>query len=124
MAVLNHAVATYAHVTTVRGTFEQSLANPFTGTTAIARGEFVQERPSRLSIRFTEPLGDRIVADGKWVWVYVPSATPGQVVRTPVTDDAEARPASISFHSSSPTPRGASTSRVRAPTRWWRTRRT
>jgi outer membrane lipoprotein carrier protein len=90
LAVLNHAVAAYAHVTTVRGTFEQSLANPFTGTTASARGEFVQERPSRLSIRFTEPLGDRIVADGKWVWVYVPSATPGQVVRTPVTDDTGA----------------------------------
>lgn len=90
LAVLNHAVVTYAHVTTVRGTFEQTLTNQFTGTTAIARGEFVQERPSRLSIRFTEPSGDRIVADGKWVWVYVPSATPGQVVRMPVTDDAGA----------------------------------
>lgn len=89
-AVLDHAVAAYAHVTTARGTFEQTLTNPFTGTSAVARGEFTQERPSRLAIRFTDPPDDRIVADGKWVWVYVPSATPGQVVRMPVNDDAAA----------------------------------
>ena len=32
------------------------------------------------------PAGDRIVADGKWVWVYLPSATPDQVIRMPVGD--------------------------------------
>jgi outer membrane lipoprotein carrier protein len=85
-AVLSHAVSAYAHVTTARGTFEQTLTNPLTGTTAVARGEFVQERPSHLAVRFTDPSGDRIVADGKWVWVYAPSATPGQVVRMPVAD--------------------------------------
>jgi len=87
-ATLNHAVETYAHVTTARGSFEQSLTNPLTGTTAVARGDFIQQRPSHLAIHFTDPSGDRIVADGKWVWVYVPSATPGQVLRMPVSDES------------------------------------
>jgi outer membrane lipoprotein carrier protein len=85
-AVLDRAVATYANVTTAQGTFEQSITNPLTGTANAARGDFVQQRPSRLSVRFTEPAGDRIVADGKWVWVYVPSSAPGQVIRMPVSD--------------------------------------
>jgi len=85
-ATLNHAVDVYSRVSTARGTFEQSLTNPLTGTTVTARGEFLQQRPSHLAIRFTDPDGDRIVADGKWVWVYVPSATPGQVMRMPVGD--------------------------------------
>jgi outer membrane lipoprotein carrier protein len=87
-ATLNRAVDVYSRVSTARGTFEQSLTNPLTGTTATARGEFLQQRPSHLAIRFTDPDGDRIVADGKWVWVYVPSATPGQVMRMPVGDES------------------------------------
>lgn len=85
-AALNHASSVYGHVTTARGTFEQTIDNPLTGRSDTARGDFQQERPSRLDIRFTNPAGDRIVADGKWVWVYLPSATPDQVVRMPVSD--------------------------------------
>jgi outer membrane lipoprotein carrier protein len=86
-AALKHAAAVYARVTTARGSFEQTLTNPLTGSSpVVARGDFQQERPSRLSVRFTDPSGDRIVADGKWVWVYLPSAAPDQVVRMPVTD--------------------------------------
>jgi outer membrane lipoprotein carrier protein len=84
--VLNRAVAAYAHVTTAQGTFEQSLTNPLTGTAQLARGDFVQERPSHLAVHFSEPSGDMIIADGKWLWVYVPSSTPGQVIRMPVND--------------------------------------
>ncbi len=35
---------------------------------------------------FSDPAGDRIVADGKFVWVYLQSATPGQVVKLANTD--------------------------------------
>src|SRR6185312_5688552 len=35
-----------------------------------------------VSVRFTDPAGDRIVANGKVVWVYLPSTNPGQVIRT------------------------------------------
>jgi outer membrane lipoprotein carrier protein len=83
-SVLDRAVAAYAHVTTAQGSFEQSLSNPLTGTSEKARGDFVELRPSHLAVHFTEPAGDQIVADGKWLWVYVPSSTPGQVIRMPV----------------------------------------
>jgi len=90
VAVLDRAAAVYSHVTTARGTFEQTVANPLTGTSAVTRGGFEQARPSRLSIKFTDPPDDRIVADGKWVWMYLPSANPGQVVRMPVSDERNA----------------------------------
>lgn len=97
-STLNRAVETYARVTTARGSFEQSLTNPLTGTTVVARGDFIQQRPSHLAIHFTDPAGDRIVADGKWVWVYVPSATPGQVMRMPVGDESSGNgPVGVDF---------------------------
>ena len=33
-------------------------------------------------MRFNDPATDRIVADGKYVWLYLPSTTPGQVIRS------------------------------------------
>jgi len=86
-AVLTHAMSAYANVKTARASFEQTLTNPITGTTAQSHGEYVQQRPSHLSVRFTDPPDeqrDRIVADGSSVWVYVPSATPNQVVKMPI----------------------------------------
>jgi outer membrane lipoprotein carrier protein len=49
-----------------------------------------QRIPGRLSIKFSEPAGDRIVANGKTVWLYLPSTTPGQVIRAQVGEHARA----------------------------------
>ena len=52
-----------------------------------ASGEFQQQRqPARFSFRFVQPKGDMIVGDGKWLWVYLPSSTPGQVIKVPMTE--------------------------------------
>jgi outer membrane lipoprotein carrier protein len=80
-AVIKRAVAAWAKVKTLRATFEQELTNPITGSRMVSRGELQQRKPSRLAITFTDPAGDRIVADGKYVWLFLPSATPGQVIR-------------------------------------------
>jgi outer membrane lipoprotein carrier protein len=85
--VVLHAVDAWRGVKAVRATFEQSLTNTLTGTSARATGEFQQRRPDRLSVRFTNPSGDAIVADGEFVWMYLPSSTPGQVIREPMTRD-------------------------------------
>jgi outer membrane lipoprotein carrier protein len=82
--ILGRAQAAYARVTTTKATFDQTITNEMTGTTAVSHGALIQEQPNRLSVDFTEPAGDRIVADGKSLWVYVPSATPGQVVKMPL----------------------------------------
>src|SRR5256884_8535263 len=43
-------------------------------------------RPSRFSMRFSAPKGDRIVADGRFLWLYTPSTTPGQVLRSRIPE--------------------------------------
>lgn len=85
---LDRAVAAWSNVKTARATFEQTVTNSLTGSSANARGEFQQQRPNKLAIRFTEPQGDRIVSDGSSVWVYLPSSAPGQVVKHSATDES------------------------------------
>lgn len=80
-AVIDRAVAAWAKVRTLRAEFVQTVTNPITGSKLTARGTLQQRKPDRLAITFTDPAGDRIVADGSNVWVFLPSATPGQVIR-------------------------------------------
>ncbi len=90
-AMIDKAVATYNKTKTSKGTFEQAITNPLTGSTVKAVGEFQQQRePARFSFRFVQPKGDMIIGDGKWLWVYLPSSTPGQVIKVPMTDGGAA----------------------------------
>lgn len=79
---LDRAVAAWRKVKTVRASFEQTIENSLTGGTLRTSGEFQQQRPGRLSVSFNGPGADRIVADGKFVWLYLPSTAPGQVIRS------------------------------------------
>lgn len=79
---LSRAVAAWSRVKTAHATFDQTIVNPVTGNTLTSSGEYQQQRPGRLSVRFDDPATDRIVADGKFVWLYLPSTTPGQVIRS------------------------------------------
>ena len=85
-AVISRAQAAWSRVKTLRATFEQKLTNPITGSALTSLGALQQSKPNRLAITFSDPAGDRIVADGKFVWVYLQSATPGQVVKLSSTD--------------------------------------
>ena len=87
-AIVARATKAYESIRTARATFTQTLTNPLTGSVSNAAGEYVQQRPSRLSVRFTEPKGDRIVSDGRTLWVYLPSTNPSQVMKLPATDAA------------------------------------
>lgn len=87
-ATIDRAVAAWAKVRTVNGAFEQTVTNPLTGSSATAHGDFAQERPNKLSIRFTKPDSGAIVADGKFLWIYLPTTAPGQVIKRPATDHA------------------------------------
>ena len=80
--LLDRAVAAWSKVKTARATFEQTITNSLTGRTLTALGEYQQQRPGKFSVRFSEPADDRIVADGTRLWLYLPSTTPGQVIRT------------------------------------------
>lgn len=80
--LLDRAVTAWSHVRTARATFDQTIVNPLTDRTLTSSGEYQQQRPGKLSVRFNDPATDRIVADGKYVWLYLPSTTPGQVIRS------------------------------------------
>jgi len=86
-AIIDKAVATYAKAKTSKGTFDQAITNPLTGSTVKASGQFEQQRqPARFAFRFVQPKGDLIIGDGKWLWVYLPSSTPNQVIKVPMTE--------------------------------------
>ncbi len=80
--ILDHASETYRTVATLSADFVQIVSNPMIGAPDTTRGRLYQMRPSRFAMRFTHPKGDRIVADGRYLWLYTPSTTPGQVIRS------------------------------------------
>ena len=82
--VLDRASAAYARITTLTADFTQVVDNPLIGAPDTTRGRLFLERPGRFAMRFTEPQGDRLVADGRYLWLYTPSTTPNQVIRTRV----------------------------------------
>jgi outer membrane lipoprotein carrier protein len=86
---LDRALAAWSTVKTAHASFEQTVTNSLTGSSANARGEFIEQRPNKLSIRFTDPAGgDRIVSDGSSVWIYLPTSAPGQVIKRSATDES------------------------------------
>ncbi len=84
---ISRAVAAYSSVRTARATFEQRIVNSLTGSRLNSRGEFEQSRPDKFAFRFSDPKGDMIISDGKFVWAFLPSSVPDQVIRTPLTKD-------------------------------------
>lgn len=79
---LDRASAAYQTIRTLSAEFTQIVANPLLGSPDTTRGQLYQMRPNHFAMRFTHPRGDRIVADGRNLWLYTPSSTPGQVIRT------------------------------------------
>jgi outer membrane lipoprotein carrier protein len=80
-AVIDRAVAAYSQLNTMRAGFTQTLTNLLTGSTQTTSGVILRKKPNLLSINFDS--GDRVTADGSTLWVYLPSSTPGQVMRMP-----------------------------------------
>src|SRR5438093_12246653 len=84
--VLDRASATYQSISTLSADFVQIVENRLVGAPDTTRGKLYQMRPSRFAMRFAVPKGDRIVADGRYLWLYTPSTTPGQVIRARIPD--------------------------------------
>ena len=81
-ALIQRAAATYKAARTATASFQQTLTNPMTGTKSVSRG-VLQRQGDKFNFQFTDPKGDRLVADGEWLWVYTPSTTPRQVIKLP-----------------------------------------
>jgi outer membrane lipoprotein carrier protein len=86
-AAYDRVAKAWATHTTLEAQFEQKITNPLLGRTASSRGTFLQQKPGRVNITFTDPVGDKIVGDGSSLWVYLPSSAPGQVMKLPADAD-------------------------------------
>ena len=84
---IDAAVKAYANIRTAKASFEQTITNPLLGSTLHSKGDFEQSRPNRFAFRFTDPKGDVIICDGRFVWAYLPASTPGRVNRAPCGGD-------------------------------------
>ncbi|HEY5491570.1 MAG TPA: outer membrane lipoprotein carrier protein LolA [Gemmatimonadaceae bacterium] len=83
MALYQKAAARFASARTMRAGFEQTLISAITKIPRVSRGEMLQRPPARFAFRFTDPAGDAVVADGEALWIYLPSAAKGQVLKLP-----------------------------------------
>ncbi len=82
--ILDHASASFDTVRTLSADFVQIIDNPMLGDPDTTRGRLYQQRPNYFAMRFSDPKNDRIVADGRRLWLYTPSSTPGQVIRSTI----------------------------------------
>jgi outer membrane lipoprotein-sorting protein len=84
MAILEEAAQRYEGVEAVCARFTQVLEVVLLGQENRGEGELCQARPNLFSMRFSDPPGDAVVADGEHFWIYYRSINPEQVLRLPV----------------------------------------
>lgn len=80
---LEEAARRYREVGAICADFEQVLEVPLQRRTIESAGRICQQRPNLFSMRFTDPDGDMVIADGEYVWVYHPSLDDKQVNKFP-----------------------------------------
>jgi outer membrane lipoprotein-sorting protein len=61
--------------------FRQTLTVPLLGEARSGRGRLCSRPPGYFAMRFSEPAGDLLVADGTWFWAYTPSTDRKQVIK-------------------------------------------
>jgi outer membrane lipoprotein carrier protein len=94
LTLMEEAEARYREIPLFCATFDQSLEVPLMGETHVSKGEICQAQPDLFSMRWSDPAGDAVVADGESFWVYYPSADPRQVLQFSM----EVRPGGLDFH--------------------------
>ena len=89
-SVLADADAAYSGLSSLRAAFVQRVDLPLVDRSAQGHGIWLQEGRDRFLMDFTEPADDVFVADGEFLWLYQPSATPGQVIKSALEGGGQA----------------------------------
>lgn len=84
--ILERVEEAYAGIRSMQADFVQHLSVPLLGTDRTSRGRIYQRKPDRFLMRFTDPAGDVIVADGEYFWMYYPSTDSTQVIRASMSE--------------------------------------
>jgi outer membrane lipoprotein carrier protein len=87
--ILERVERTYGGVRSMQADFVQDLSVPLLGTSQRSSGKLYQRRPDRFLMKFSDPAGDVIVADGRSFWMYYPSNDPKQVMKTSIAQGSE-----------------------------------
>ncbi|HST59682.1 MAG TPA: outer membrane lipoprotein chaperone LolA [Longimicrobium sp.] len=88
--ILTRAEAAANGVRSLEADFTQTMTVPLLNQTQRSTGKLFQRKPDRFLMRFSDPAGDVIVADGRHFWLYYPSADRTQVIRTSIAEGGEA----------------------------------
>lgn len=82
--ILARAETTYNELSSLRARFRQTIEVPLLERTRTGSGVWYQKGPGRFKMEFQDPVGDVIVADGTYIWLYYPTTNPGQVIRSTI----------------------------------------
>jgi outer membrane lipoprotein-sorting protein len=94
LALLEEAGERYRAVQSFCAKFDQALYVPLLRETTPSAGTLCQKKPNLFAMRFTDPMGDILLADGESFWVYYPSTDPKQVLQFSM----ETQPGGVDFH--------------------------
>jgi outer membrane lipoprotein carrier protein len=91
-AVADRADRALAALASLQADFVQRAVNPILEKTEIGHGTLYYRAPGKYRIEYRYPAGDVVVDDGTWVWIYLPSSQPGQVIRQPTDGSGGGNP--------------------------------
>jgi outer membrane lipoprotein carrier protein len=83
-AILAEGRRVYEGVSSMQAGFVQTIEIPVLERSRTGSGTWYQKGRSRFKMDFTDPVGDVIVSDGEYLWLYYPSTHPGQVIRSTI----------------------------------------
>jgi outer membrane lipoprotein-sorting protein len=83
--IMEAAAARYRGATAICADFAQERTVTLLRETRRGRGRLCQQQPNLFSMRFSEPSGDRVIADGKDFCQYTPSTDPKQAICIPMS---------------------------------------
>ena len=83
--VLEAAAGRYRGTTAICADFAQERTVTLLRKTSSGRGRMCQQQPNLFMMRFTQPSGDRVIADGREYCQYTPSTDPKQAICIPMS---------------------------------------
>ncbi|HUO85671.1 MAG TPA: outer membrane lipoprotein chaperone LolA [Thermoanaerobaculia bacterium] len=87
--LIERAERTYAQMRTLEADFVQEVYVPLLETTQHSQGKMYHRIPDAFAMRFTQPAGDVVVADGRHIWMYYPSMDDRQVMRAVLSPNGQ-----------------------------------
>lgn len=88
-SILRRAERAYDALRSLEADFVQDLSVPLLNSTQRSRGKMYHRQPDRFLMRFSDPQGDVVVADGRYLWMYYPSNDAKQVMRASIGDNGQ-----------------------------------